>query len=310
MPRRRRGEVTALPPRHIKLLVAATLNPRLSHPAFRLLALVAAYSWETGWCELNNQQLADMLGVSRQFVSRLIGENKRYGLLVEKTLQGHRFLQPVDGTLGDADSPFRTPHAVLSTTDNIVLSTTDNINSVEEESLKNRESSSTERGGMSTTDNINIFTLPVVDNGDGMDAAFGRVAARWVYHFGDIRPIIGDLLGNFLDDPDLARLAAKAEESPEIWIMAAVEETALTEDVRDPGRYFRRTLTNWINQGYRIPPQAQGDQDARHRNDTATNGTNSDDQRAAIHALLDRFESGELGADEARRQLAAFGYVL
>lgn len=306
MPRRGKGETVTLPPRHVRILVSAVVNPRLSHPAFRLLALVSAYSWETGWCDLNNQQLAEMLGVSRQFVSRLIGVNKSYGLLVEKTLQGRRFLQPVDGTIGDADSPSRTPHAVLSTTDNTVLSTTDNINDEEEESLNNRESSSSERGGMSTTDNINQDMLSVVDN-NGIDAVFGRVAARWVHYFRDIGPAVADLLGDFLDDPELSRLARGVEESPEVWVMAAIEETGLAE-ARKPAKYFRKVLSDWIRRGYRAKEEQQ-DAKNESRSGPVEGAGQSDDQRKAIHHILDRFEAGQLGPDEARRQLAVYGYA-
>lgn len=307
MPRRARGETTKLPPRHVRILTAAVVNPRLSHPAFRLLGLVAAYSWETGGCDLNNQQLAEMLGVSRQFVSRLIGENKSYGLMVEKTLQGRRFLQPVDGTIGDADSPSRTPHGLLSTTDNTVLSTTDNINDVEEESIKSNKDSSSSRGVLSTTDNINDYMLSVVDN-SGIDAAFGRVAARWCHYFGDISPAVADLLGDFLDDPDLARLAGAAEELPEAWLRAAIEETGLAE-ARNPAKYFRKVLSDWIRRGFRTPPQGDngnGASGSDHQQDEPV----SLDGRQLIEAILDRFEAGELSRDDAKQQLAAYGVVL
>lgn len=323
MPRRRQGNTTTLPPRKIKLPVAAIFNKKLSDPAFRLLAVVTAYSWEFGYCDLTNKQLGDVLGVSRQFVSRLLGEC--YGLLVEQTLQGRRLLRPVDGTIGDADSPSRTPHditgaGVLSTQDNIkkdmlfsvdengtLLSTQDNINGlhVEEEERVLIDSSSSERGVLSTQDNIKQDMLLSVDN-NGIDAAFGRIAARWVHYFGDIGPAVGDLLGDFLDDPDLASLAREAEEPPEAWLMAAIEETGLAE-ARNPAKYFRKVLSDWIKRGYRTPPQ--GDSHAANGSDNQ-NEPASLDGRAAIEAILDRFESGELGPDAARRQLAAYGVVL
>jgi hypothetical protein len=310
----------------------------LSHPAFRLLAIITANSYSSGWCDLNNQQLAEMMNVSRQYVSSLLRE-LAIDLVSDTTLDGKRCLKPtltddsspwrgdldgrglfetVDGTIEQQALPdgrrasrsSRTPHKILSTGDNSGLSTGDNINGSHEEE-ENKiliESSSSEGGGLSTGDNIKKDMLLPVDN-SGIDAAFGRVAARWCHYFGDISPVVADLLGDFLDDPELAGLAAAVEESPEAWLMAAIEETGLAE-ARNPAKYFRKVLSDWIRRGYRTPQQQGDNRHAASKSDHQQDAPASLDGRAAIEAILDRFESGEIDRDEAKRQLAAYGVVL
>jgi hypothetical protein len=341
MPRRRKGDTTTLPPRSLKLPVAAVFNPKLSHPAFRLLAIVTAYSFDTGWCDLNNQQLADLLGVSRQFVSRLLRDLSANDLVSDTTLAGDKrkltpvsddslpwrgdlvgrgLFEPVDRTIeqqapltgGRASRSSRTPHkSGLSTEDNTVLSTRDNLNApvVEEQINKKDSSTTTKAAGMSTRDNIKNM-LPVVDK-TPLDQAFARVAARWVNYFEDISPVEADLVGDFLDDPPLIKLAQASAESPDDWLIAAIEETALAK-AKTPAKYFRTVLTNWINRGYRTPPQGESNAPTATPGPKGTSQANpgNPDRTAAIIAILDQLDSGRLSPDDARRQLAAYGHVL
>jgi hypothetical protein len=195
----------------------------------------------------------------------------------------------------------------LSTTDNTFLSTTDNINHplvVEEESLNNKILTSTSRKpGMSTTDNIKQDMLPPVDISP-IDAPFGRISARWCKYFDDISAVEADLLGDFLDDKELVRLANEATETAEVWILAAIEETAIAK-AKQPIKYLRKVLNNWIQRGYRIPPQ-KGQQDA------TPNGTHErpGNVESNVESILDQLERGDIEPGEARRQLAAYGHIL
>lgn len=95
MPRKRRVK-SRLPSRnYIKTPLDALLNPKVDNAAYRLLNLIIAYSWETGHCNLNNSDFARLLGCSREYARRLLGELSAIGLVQESTLNGRRILVPV-----------------------------------------------------------------------------------------------------------------------------------------------------------------------------------------------------------------------
>lgn len=287
MPRRRRGQPPTLPPAGVKLPVGAVFNPRISDPAFRLLAVVTACSHEAGWCDLNNTQLADVLGVSRQFVSRLIRELGDAGLLDDETLPGgdHRLTPAIPS--GD-------------TTAVILVDAGRARKAAPPESVQ--------------TQDIASPPLPEGEHQEGraggVDQPFARLAALWVRYFGDITPVEADYLGDFLDDPTLARLAEQGRETAEAWITAAIEETALAK-AKKPSKYFLAILNNWIKCGTRKPQK--GTNNANPAPDHAANtspGQSPGDRNTAIAAILDRLESGQLKPDDARQQLAVYGHVL
>lgn len=336
MPRRRKGNNYSLPPREIRIPRQAIFNQDVSDAAFRLLAVIAALSWETGACDLNNSQLAQVLGKSRQFVSSLLRDLSAMDLVSDLTLDGKRCLEltfaddsspwrgdlfgrglfeAADGTFepqappksGRASGSSRTPH-VLSTTDNTVLSTGDNINAhvEEEESLKDKIDSSSSGPGMSTGDNIKQDMLSGVDN-TFLDEPFARISALWCRYFGDITAVEADLLGDFLDDGTLGNLAAQGGETAEVWIVAAIEEAAMAE-AKQPVRYFRKTLNNWIQRGNRSSLSTPKGQQVIHEQTHEQNGRNgSQSDAGAIKAILDSLERGEISPDTARQQLAAGG---
>ena len=294
MPRRRRGQPPTLPLAGVKLPVGAVFNPRISDPAFRLLAVVTACSHETGWCDLNNTQLADVLGVSRQFVSRLIRELGDAGLLDDETLPGgdHRL----------------TPATPSGDTAAVILVDT------------GRARKAAPREAVVQTQNIASQPLAPLPSSEGeyqggqvegLDQPFARLAALWVRYFGDITPVEADYLGDFLDDPALARLAEQGQETAETWITAAIEETALAK-AKNPIKYFLAILNNWIKCGTRKPQKGTNNATSTpdHAASTGPGRTGPGDRNTAVAAILDRLESGQLEPDGARQQLAVYGHVL
>ncbi len=132
-------------------------------------------------------------------------------------------------------------------------------------------------------------------------AALAEVSTIYQNEIGPISPLIRD------------ELLDLCETYPPDWIPLAIG-AAVEQNVRKLS-YIKGVLRDWKAVGG--PQQSKPRSKYRSKDAKSTppgpnrNGDTADPaNNAAIHALLDRFESGELGADEARRQLAAFGYVL
>lgn len=323
--------------------VRPLLDRRLSASAYRLYSLILCLSRETGSCDLDNAELGALLGLSREYVRRLLGEIAM-DLVQVRTLEGRRVLQPValdlaedsalygrrlfepeDVTIGlttpknngaGEDFPSCTPHENGSDSVSVnyscslastIVDASDRRRRLINTNLKDSSSSFLS----STIVDDKAIPSTIVDDMPefGLDLSFAAIMARWDRCFGDIRTSEADILSDYLDDPELAATATAAGETPADWIQAAIIETDLAK-ARNPIKYLRAVLNDWLKRGSRTP---KGETNAVSSG-SSTSGNDAAaatiDRDAAIRDILDRFDSGQLGPAEAKEQLAGLGYVL
>lgn len=354
MPRRRKK--VSLPPRgKFYSPVAALLDRRMKPASYRLYNLILALSWETGYCDLDNAELGDLLGLTREYVRSLLGEiamdlvhvrtldGRRVlcptslDLAEDSALHGRRLIETVDGTNwetipkdknGDEDIPSRTPHASIpakkpgsvnySCSDASTI--VDGMNE-EEESINNdlKDSFFSPNGQSSTIVDDTRQTSTIVDGKGqsstivdvtvkppGIDLAFAQVMAKWDRCFGNIRTSEADIIGDFLDDPQVGAAAAQGGEQAVDWIMAAIEETDLAK-ANKPIKYFRAVLNDWLRRGTRT---REKEQNATSTSSNSNGSETATDRDREIRTILDKWERGDLDGDAARRRLGELGYVL
>lgn len=342
---RRRGLKVSFPPRgKFNSFVSALLDRRMSPAAYRLYNLILALSWEKGTCDLDNAELGSLLGMSREYVRRLLGEiamdlvqvrtldGRRVlcpaslDLAEDSALYGRRLLEPVDGTIGvtitkekggDEDTPSRTPYANMPKKPGSVnyscsvASTIVDASNEEEDSINTdlKDSFFIPDGGVPSTivDGKSLSSTIVDDNGNspGIDLVFAQVMAKWDRCFGDIRSSESDIIGDFLDDPGVAAAAAKGGEQAVDWILAAIEETDLAKASK-PIKYFRAVMNDWLKRGTR---KSKKEQDATSTSSSSNGSVAAADRDRDIRAILDAWERGDLDGVEAKRRLAALGHI-
>jgi hypothetical protein len=294
MPRKRRQK-TNFPPRgYVQTPVSHIFDNNISPAAFRLYSAILALSWEHGYCPDSKARLARLLGLSRQYVSNsLLGELRANDLVHERTLDGRTVLVPcaidldgnslighrlfeddADGILGpkleNETGPSRTPHDDQEASVNYSCGQGVNyilqngaheeeeiyIDSIFKDPLLHDEKPST-ISDKTTGNGAKPSTIP---DKTPYDPDFAEITALWCQYFGDISPVVADLIGDYLDDPEVEKLAG--EDGAAVWVLEAIKETALNE-ANSPNKYFRAVMNDWIRSGRKT-----GGDNAANRSDS------------------------------------------